>query len=267
MISKKFPVSLIILTIFILAGLSAVFFFYKQKKSESVMYVTVSLLKPENTIQNAPYNWVPYWITNSIDIGDREVSPLGAVSAEVIDKEIFDGPASGQYVYLTLKVTVNRDRNGIYLYKNKPILTGGEMELKLTKTQINGQVLYINRDLPKYEPKKFIITVKGREIEPWVADSLKAGSTILNKKGEVVAKLLDKKVTYAEVRSDWAGTARISYDNRKKDLEATVEITAQKISDNYYFAVGYKVKTNEWIYLPFREVSLYHPIISVSEVN
>lgn len=265
MLNKKFPVSLIILSIFILAAVSAGFYFFKQKRNESVMYVTVSLLKPENTIQNAPYNWVPYWITNSIDTGDREVSPLGIVSAEVIDKEIFDGPSSGQYVYLTLKTIVNRDRNGIYLYKNKPLLTGGEMELKLTKTQVVGQVLYINRDLPKYEPKKFIITVKGREIEPWVAEGLKEGGTILNKKGEVIAKLLDKKVTYAEVRSDWAGTARISYDNRKRDLEVTSEITAQKISDNYYFAVGYKVKTNEWIYLPFKDVSLFYPIISISE--
>ena len=266
MLNKKFPVSLIILTIFILAAFSAVFFFYKQKRNESVMYVTVSLLKPENTIQNAPYNWVPYWITNSIDTGDREVSPLGIVSAEVIDKEIFDGPSSGQYVYLTLKTIVNRDRNGIYLYKNKPLLTGGEMDLKLTKTQVIGQVLYINRDLPKYEPKKFIITVKGREIEPWV-EGLKEGGTIVNRHGEVIAKLLDKKVTNAEVRTDWAGLTRISYDNRKRDLEAMVEITAQKISDNYYFAVGYKVKTNEWIYLPFKEVSLFYPITSIVEVN
>lgn len=267
MLRKKFPVGIIILVIFILAGIAAGFFFYKQKSNESVMYVTVSLLKPEKSIQNAPYNWVPYWITNSIEIGDREVNPLGVVSSEVIDKEIFDGPASGQYVYLTLKTTVNRDRNGIYLYKNKPLLTGGEMELKLTKTETVGQVLYINRDLPKYEPKKFIITVKGRELEPWVAESLKVGSIIMNRKGEVIAKLLDKKVTNAEVRTDWAGVTRISYDNRKRDLEATVEITAQKIADNYYFAVGYKVKTNEWIYLPFREVSLYYPITSITEVN
>ena len=267
MIKKRFPVNIVILSIFILFAGSVAFYFFTQKRSESDLYVIVSLLKPENSQPNAPYNWVPYWISNSIDVGDREVTPLGTVSSIVLDKEVYEGPLSGQYVYVTLKFQVNKDKNGVYLYKNKPILANAEIELRLTKTQVKGLVIYIGRDLPKFESKKMVITVKGREIEPWIAEDLKVGSTIENSKGTSIAKVLDKKVTPAEVKSDWAGVARISYDTRKKDLEATVEITAQNISGINYFAVTNKVKTNEYIYLPFKEVSLYYPINSITEAN
>lgn len=267
MIKKRFPVNIVILSIFTLFALSVAFYFFTQKRSETDMYVVVSLLKPENSQPNAPYNWVPYWISNSIDIGDSEVTPLGIINSTVIDKDVYEGPLSGQYVYITLQIKAIKDRNGIYLYKNKPILTNAEIELRLTKSQVKSSVIYIGRELPKYESKKMIITVKGREIEPWIAEDLKVGSTIQNSKGVTIAKVLDKKITPAEVRSDWAGVARISYDARKKDLEATVEITAQNISGINYFAVTNKVKTNEYIYLPFKEVSLYYPINSVTEVN
>lgn len=257
--------NIFILAVLLLLGFSLLYFLYYRQRSQADMFVSVTLLRSQSITSNVPFNWVPYWIGNSIEAGDTEKSPLGGVNAVVVEKETADGPSYGQYVYLTLKVRAIRDRSGVYLFKNKPISSGGILDLKLTNTQVQGLVMYIGKEPPQYEGKAFRITVKGREMEPWYADNVKVGSVIKNAKGDVIAKIIDKKVNPAEVRSDNTslGVARVSYDQRKRDLEVVVEITAKKIGEDYYFAEIQKVKPSEALYLPFPEVSLNLPIISV----
>lgn len=256
--------NIFILAVLLLLGFSAFYFVYYRQRSQADMFVAVTLMRPLNMPTNAPFNWVPYWVGDSIHAGDTEKSPLGGVNTVVAGKEIADGPSYGQYVYLLLRVRAIRDRSGVYLFKNKPLSTGGTIDLKLTNTQVQGLVMYIGKEPPQYEEKAFRMTIKGREVEPWLADSVKVGSTIQNAKGMVVAKVIDKRVTPAEVRADAAsGVAVTSYDQRKRDLEVVVEITTKKIGESYYFSEIQKVKPNEVLYLPFPEISLNLPIISV----
>lgn len=265
---KKFSsLNIFILATLFLLGFALFYFLYNQQRSQAEVFVKVNLIRSKDIpIYDAPYNWIPHWIGEAITSGDKEINPLGGVTVEVIAKEILEGRYHGQFVYLLLKVKAIKDRSGVYLFKNKPLSVGSVVDLKLSKAQVQGSVIYIGVASPQYETKKLVVTLKGKQIEPWIADNIRIGTTLVDNKGLILAEVLDKKVTLAEVRSDTAaGQALVTYDRLKRDLEVKVEILANKIDKTYYFAEFQKVKIDENLYLPFKEVSLSYPIISISE--
>lgn len=273
MILKKFykkysTVNILIISVLIILGISLLYFFYHLQRNQEDVYVRVSLIRPY-TNQQAPDNWAPYWIANTINIGDKEVSPLGGLLITVEDNQNYEGIYSGKLVYLLLKVKAIHDRSGAYLFKNKPLSVGSTIDINLTNTQFKGLIVYIGKNKPVDENKNMIITVEGKEWWPYLTDSVIIGSTIVDNKGEVIAKILDKKTSNAEVRADSAGgVANVSYDRRKRDIVITLSITVKKVNDYYYFMETQKVKVNENLYLPFKEAgTVTLPITSIKEIK
>lgn len=265
-IYKKFSnLNFFIIAIIFLLGFSAFYFVYYRFRNQQDAYVSVMLVKPPSVIgPNIPYNyyWVPYWIGNSIDVGDKEITPLGAIDAIVVDKNSYDSFYNGQFVSLILKIRAIRDRSGTLLYKNKPLVSGAVLDIKLTKAQISAQVTGINVKPPEFEYKTLTVVLKGRQVESQIADELKVGDEIVDNLEQVIAKVLDKKVSSAQM-SLAGGRSNIVYDPDTKDILVTIEIKAKKIEDSFYYSEVQKIKANEYLYLPFKSVALYYPIVSV----
>ena len=250
----------ILATLFLLA-FALFYFLYYRVRNQTMVYVTLTLSRPKTSI--------PYWIGNYITVGDREISPLGELNAEVVEKNTYEGFDVGQYVYLLMKMKTVKDRSGNYLFKNKPLSVGSIVDMKLTSANFQAMVISVSSEPPVYEYKKIILTVREKEIWPWFTDSIRVGSEIKDDKGGVIAKILDKKVTIAEVRVDTAGgQATVSYDRRKRDIDIILEIIVKKITDTYYFTETQKVKVNESLFLPFPDVgNLTLPITSIIEIK
>lgn len=259
-VKKYTGVNIFILLILFLLGFAALYFLYFRVRSQENIYVTITLSREPQ--------WVPYWIGQSIKIGDKETSPLGELNTEVIDKESYEAHEFGELIYLLLKVKAIKDRSGIYLFKNKPLAVGSVIDLKLSNTEIKALVIDISKELPYYEYKKITVTVQGKELWPYTVDAITVGSKIIDSKGREIAKIVDKKVSPAEIRVDTAsGFSIISYDRRKRDVILTLEILVKKINDTYYFRETDKVKVAENLFLPFSEESINLPISSVAEIE
>ncbi len=259
--------NILIVAVLVILAASAFYFVYYRFRNQQDVYISVVLVKPPSVIgPNIPYNyyWVPYWIGNSIDIGDKEITPLGATDAIVVDKNSYDSFYNGQFVTLILKIRAIKDRSGTLLYKNKPLVSGALMDVKLSKAQISAQVTGIYTNPPEFEYKTLTIVLKGRQVESQIADELKIGDQILDNHGTVIAKVVDKKVTSAQV-SLAGGRSNLVYDPDTKDILVTIEIKAKKIGDSYYYSEVQKVKANEYLYLPFKGTSLYYPIVNVTQ--
>ncbi len=264
---KYFKFNIIVLIIILLFGSALLYFLYYRQRNQEDLYVAATLVRNPTQPANISFNWMPYWVEQSVEVGDKDVTPLGRTNAVVLEKNSYEADFYGKYVYLLLKINAVKDRSGIYLYKNSPLGVGRIIDLKLTKSLVMGLVTYVGIDKPKYQLKKLQVTLIGQSINPWEADNLKIGSTIIDSKGEILVKVIDKKVTMAEVRADTAGgISVVSYDKTKRDLEAIVEIIAKKIDDTYYYAETQKVKVNEWFRIPFKEVSLDLPIAAIKEL-
>ncbi len=271
-IAKKYRnLNIFIILALFLSAFSLFYFLYYRQRNKAQVYISAILTtsRPEQTNYGMSYYWIPYWITDAITIGDRDNSPLGGINALVMDKEEYKAWSYGKFINLILKINAVKDRSGVYLYKNKPLLVGNIIELKLPKVQTNALVTYIGSDLPNFPKEKLILKLKQKQIESWIADKIKIGSEIKNNKEETIVKVVDKKESLAtpiginyESRS-----GRLLYSNEadRKDVELTIEILAENINGEYYFQKIRKIKTNESLYLPFNEVSIDFPIISIEK--
>lgn len=270
---KKYAKNLnwFLLAVLFLLGFALLYFLYFRVRNQADVYVGLTVTRGINIPVNAAYNWIPYWLADSILKGDKEISPLGGLNAEVLDKQSYESSFYGKNVYLLLQIKAIKDRSGVYLFKNKPLSVGASIDLKLTKTQIQGLVTYVGSEKPKYQINKLKVTLHGKAVDTWIADSLQVGSEITDNKKQMIAKVLDKKVStatsLATVSQDLsADRSIVTYDKNQRDLQVTVELLAKKINGIYYYAETQKVKADELLFLPFKEVSLNLPITSVSEM-
>lgn len=250
------------------AAISFLYFFYYRQRRQLPVYVGVSLLRPLNLPINAPFNWVPYYIGEAIKIGDKEINPLGGVSMVVVEKETYESLTYGQNIYLLLQVKATKDRSGTLLFKNKPLSAGNTIDLRLTGASVQALVTYVGDTPPNYSTYTITLKLKGRELEPGITENLEVGDTLKDDKDRVIAKVIDKKVTPAEIRvNTLGGQAVLFYDQRKRDLETTVEVVAKKISDIYYFAQVQKLKPNEFLFLPLNQVTLNYQITDILNIE
>lgn len=271
-IYKKYStLNIYIILVLGLIFLSFLYFFYYRQRNQVEVFVSVMLVNklPDNPVDQNAYI-IPRWIGESIKEGDRDASPLSGINAKVLEKKEYDGWSFGKFVSLLLKTKVIKDKAGTYLFKNKPLLVGSIIDLKLTNTQIQGLVTDINEAFPETKKEKLTVELKG-EKDAWIADAVKVGSTILGSKGEVEVKIIDKKVsqvTSSGMRYEGSSGKFISTEGMDiKKIEVAVEIITDKIGQDNYYGNLRKIKVNEWLYLPFKEVNLSLPISSVTEAK
>ena len=264
-LAKKFRKVNFLVLISLAVVLYVMFFYsYNRFKNREQVYV-VAVMGGGGNIEVA----VPYWVADAINVGDKDLGVFGQINAEVIDKESYEGGGQGKHVVLIMKVNTTKDRSGQYLFKNKPLALNWWLETRLGSTSYGVTVIYLDKNPPHFEKKLLRVVVRRKNDEIFYADNIKVGNEMKNNKGEIMAKLIDKKVTPAEVRSETAGgQAVVSYDQSRRDMELTVDLLAKKINETFYFAEIKKIKLGETINLHFKETSLWDSqIIKVSEIE
>lgn len=257
---KIYKLRFSIIFILLLLLFSVSYFFISARSNQTTVYVRTILQRPITVVVNAPYNNVPFWLSESIKIGDFDTSLLGGTHAEVIDKEIYELPNFGQTVYLTIKVNAVKDRSGILLYRNKPLAVGSVIDLNLSKSQVSGLVTQVSNSLPKNDKTKLRVLIKGKAADDQVFDIIKVGDKAINNKGEIFAEVVDKKQLPS--KSLVLDIIRSQYD-----YLITVDLTVDRIGDTYYFLDLNKIKANEYISLSFPNYSfIAYQIVSFSQL-
>lgn len=259
--------NIFILSVLFLLGFSAFYFLYYRQRSQANIFVEVGLVRGQQATTGA-LSAVPFWLDQAISIGDKEISPLGGMNAEVYDKISYSWYSSGQMVYLYLRVNAIRDRSGIYLYKNKPLSIGASIDLKLPKAQVQGLVVGIAEEKIIPEFQKLTITVFGKGADVWIANNLKAGSTVIDNKGQTLARVLSVNVSSSTsigtlIRDANTNKPILVFDSNERDVDAKVELTVRKIGSDYYFGENQRVRVGEQITLPFQEVIINAPVTSI----
>ncbi len=254
-----------IIAVLMLLGFALLYFLYYRQRNQADVYVTVSVTRLPSQLQSVI---VPYWISESIDKEDKDMNPISGVNAIVVDKSVNDASTYGKYVFLLLKIRAVKDRSGIYLFKNKPLLVGDNIDLKLTKAHIYGLVMTIGDHPPQFQYKKLKIKLKEESVDPWVADSVNLNSKIIDDKNQEIAKIIGKKVDIAKVRVNTAsGATVISYDNLKRDIEIDIELQVKIVSNDYYFMDIQRIRVGEKPTFYFPDGILNFNIVKVDESN
>lgn len=103
---------IVLACILVLSGV----YFIRLVRGTKWVYV-LEILSPYDEMKSA----IPYWVANSILIGDTDGGALSNSIAIVMDKETYEGGGLGSHTVLTLKVRASRDPSGYLKYKRHAI--------------------------------------------------------------------------------------------------------------------------------------------------
>lgn len=252
---KSFP--LFLLSTFVLLCIAVAYYGFFRQRNQTNIYIRVNLIRSANLPSSAPFNWVPYWISDAISVNDTDRNPFGGVNATVIEKNSYFAPLYGRYVFLTFRVRVLKDKSGVYLFKNKPVAIGSLLSFQLPRAQVDGLVTEMDTKILSSEYKKIRLTLKGKTLDDYIAYAAKEGSVIMDDKSQEIAKIIQVRITSSRFRYDsTTGLSNFNLDDTRKDLETVVDVLAKKVSSEYYFSDTQKIKVGEYINLPFPEVTL-----------
>lgn len=267
-LSKKFKnINIFILITLFLLGFALFYFFYYRLRNQSVVYVSLRVVSAVSGQIQAGI--VPYWTTKSISIGNKDISPLGGVRAEVVDMETYEAGTYGDYVNLLMKINAVKDRSGIYLFNNKPLLVGDIIDLKLTKSHIQGLVTDISQSIPVYEYKKLKVKIIWESVDPMIAQNLIIGSKITGNKGQIIARILDTKINPSSINFKNAFGEITAYGDpsKRKDIEMNFELLVKQIGDNYYYAATQKIQVGEKLTINFPNITINGLVVNIENIK
>lgn len=273
--------------IILVVGISAIsiFFFLFYRKTSSVI-VTVKV--GETSIYYAgtsmPVGGIDLsgtkeWYANNFHSGQVEKQGFNNIQATVLDVYSYNKTPTSKNVYLKVKLnTVYNPATNTNTYKGVPVLIGSPIKLNLDNVYVNGIIVNLG-DALGGTPRQ-TITLEAQIIdenqtflettgtEDYVANAINIGDEVKDNNGIVLIKVLDKKVLPAKrtvTTSDGKVYAQ-DYSSRK-DVFLTLQISAQKNGDRYFFLDDIPILIDKPIPINLPTISLSPKVIRFISVN
>ncbi|PJE67793.1 hypothetical protein COU95_00395 [Candidatus Shapirobacteria bacterium CG10_big_fil_rev_8_21_14_0_10_40_9] len=236
-------------------------------------------VEAEVKISPPDYFWTeknpPFWLADSLRVGDGEIDSFGRKTAEITDIKAFEVPQNKKSIYLKMRLRAVKDRNkGTYQFKSKQLAVGSPIELRFPRIFLTGVVTFVSGipDTRFWEDK----IVEARlltwtdvfpetlGVQPWIAEAVKVGDQMKDTQERVVAEVLAKKVAPAEkiVTTD-DGRVFVTQDPLKKDVILTLKLKTFKQKGVNYFLDDFKVKVDSDIILALPQIDLYPRITKI----
>lgn len=209
----------------------------------------------------------PFWLAESIEIGDNELDAFGRKVAEVADYRIYEKGGSTKDVYLKLNLKIGIDkRKKKLVFKNRPLEVGSPIELNLSNTLINGMVTYVQGLPDKRKTVEKKIKAKWMDIFPSQAEIVTIGSKMQDGQGRAIAEILDKKVSYAEktiLETESGDRLYVTAtDPLRRDVVLTIWLLTKEQGGILYFTDNQKIKVGERIWIYFPEIDIQGALIT-----
>ena len=212
------------------------------------------------------------WFANSFYPGQSEKDGTGQNVAEVLSIFSYNKTATRKTVFLNmkLKVVYNRATN-TYTYKGVPVLIGSKLKLSFNNVYVEGMVTSVD-GFPQYgNRKKIVVESEIREestlfsgsigTKPYVADAIRVGDGAKDNRGNVIIKIIDKRVTPA-MKTVTTSDGRVfqTPDPVIKDVFLTLEIEATETNGQYFILDDIPVIIDQVIPINTSQYSIFPTI-------
>ena len=218
-----------------------------------------------------PYGYrTPFWLSDKLQIGQKEYSKSGKVIAEIIDIDNYERGGEEAEVYLTVKViTKYQKRLHQHFFKNKPLDLGSAIEISPDQNIVYGQIVDNDVTAEGYRNKEFTVTARGRGLSQYIIDSIRIGEIMKNRyHDETIATIVDfytEKTTKVYVSDVASKYQYLSFETNPNTQDAIVKfkIKASQIDDRWYFAGHQHIKKGSDLYFYGQDVNLFLEIEDV----
>lgn len=213
----------------------------------------------------------------SFQEGDSEQTVLGSSDAQITSVQSFRKTPETEVIYLDVKLKTTYDsRKNIYYFRGRPVVFGETHTFNFSKVRFKGLVV----DFPGFEESlnSKVSTTKVRAqlrhenrefsdvygVPDYLASSVKAGDEMKDKKGAVLARVVDVKVEPAKrsVFSD-SGQVTVIPDPLLKDVYYTLELKTMEIHGKKYINDYQSLFIGNVLFLNFEDVSVWPTITEI----
>lgn len=249
-----------------IAIFTLIFFLFFYRRNE---FVTIKIkvtnqdaLRQESRLSN----WS--WYANRFEVGDGESDAIGRKITEIVGIERFKVAPDKDAVYLDLRVKALYDsRNKLYSARGKTLVFGTPLRFYLSKVTFDGIVTeFPGSDFQKnFKIGTAMISTLGRHVEPAIVNSVKAGDSIYNSNGTLLAEIKDVEVTPAEtVVTTNSGNVLLRYNPLFKDIKVSVKVRTKTIYGETFIFDDMPLKVGETLPLNFTHISIFPMITGFS---
>lgn len=252
--------------------------------------VTVTIKVNEESLVT-PNRGISPWFANQFHEGMIEKDTFGRVMATIKQVRKYDNGFRYNYndavytesfkktVYLTTQLqAVYSPGSTQYTYKGKNILVGSTIQLNLNSLFVEGLIVYVNGAKSPYPESKLKVETRlidyvfifpeTQGVMPFLADSIQEGNEIKDPEGKTVLRVIKKQSEDAlKIVTTSSGDVFLRRDPIKKDVYLTLEVTAHKIGDRYYFSDDYPLLIEQTIPIHLPTVSLWPVITHIEEIK
>lgn len=225
--------------------------------------IKVEVIKKNWSENYDPYGYrTPFWLSNKIKKNQSEKDKSGKIIAQLLDFDNYERGTEEAELYLTVKVrvTINK-RTGQYFFKDKEISLGSPIELDLDNNLIFGQIIDNNVPANNYPVKNFIVTVRGKNLEPNIINNIIPNDKMINRSNnETVIEIIDV-VTENPTSNLLLQKTQLVYNPRVKDVLVKARVKAYQQDNRWFFTGHQNLKVGNPFYFYGKNINLYDLII------
>jgi hypothetical protein len=210
----------------------------------------------------------PYWLADPIQTGAVEYDPQGNTLVEVLEVRKFEvGERKRLWMKVRLKVTPS-GKSQQYRFRREPLQIGAVIQVSPNNVHVNANVIAIEGVGKIGEPVERIVILRLYGILPWHAEAMKVGSKMVDSNGDVLAEIIDAKVSESqEFVSDDRGVGHVTINPLRADAVIKIKVKGQRFENIDYFAEFQPLKVGFFILFPFDNVNVEGVITEIEPVG
>lgn len=262
---------ILFITFFLIILFFIYFFFLRSKK-----WLIVDMKITSDPATTSEYRSVPYWLINTVKKGDQEYDGLGQIVAEVVDIKTYETWGNYKEAYIKLKLNaLYSSSQKKYSFSSKDLYIGGPLSVKPNGVLLEGIITAIEgiTDTRKIVHKKVSLQIEGDAgsyvtsgVRPWIADTIQVGDEMKDFNGNIIAKVLEKKVEPAKrITINLYGNPLLVRDPYLVDLYLVMDLVTVEDKGLYYFKDNVKIKIFGILYYFTEKYDVSGKIINILE--
>lgn len=187
---------------------------------------------------------VPHWVVDPINQGDVEYSPNGTPMATIERIQSLDHINSSVMALVTVRLRGYRNlKTRTFMFRNTPITVGSFIQISPNSHTLSGQIIGIGDNLPESSVVTKPITLRVRNVDPWVIESLKNHPQVLDTNSHQPALKINSvtiephaDLSYPITYNEETNLEYVTINPLAKDIVIQGDIGIESRSSHWYFA-------------------------------
>lgn len=196
----------------------------------------------------------PYWLTDPLQAGTKELDPQGNVLAEVLEVQKFEnGDRKMLWMKVRLKVSKMNNSNQ-YQFRREPLQVGSLVYVAPNNIKVFCNVMWIEGMEELRTESEKVVTITNLGADKFTSEFIQVGDVMRDDDGNVLAEIIDKKIEQAQmVTADVNGIVKVQRNPLERDVTLKIRIKTLKSKDREYFSYFQPLKVNFFLWVPFEK--------------